>query len=258
MAKICSARMTCSCTEPGEWPARQPVRVRSCGSAHEPAAAVEVRKRGPCPVCVRTVKIHDVFRAHIMCTTRITTNGRLLAKAPSHSDRTYARLRRGLAPRRRGRTVAATRHAPERRLVRFSRCVSRRVAHIPRKNARATQATDTHGSAACQGAQISSLALLNFSSSWQVPHDCGQRESIEAGFFSHSPLCAQSGHATSLSAHTVCQSNRQRGMSERSAAHAHARARKGNSGRQGAGGLRRSPRRRRRSWGSRASRRPGC
>ena len=34
-------------------------------------------------------------------------------------------------------------------------------------------------------------------------HTCGQSESIDAGFFSHSPLAAQSGHAVSLSAHTV-------------------------------------------------------
>ena len=255
MAKICSARMTCSCTEPGEWPARQPVRVRSCGSAqpHEPrlrcANVVRVQS-----VCVQSK--FTMFFARI-CVQHASQqmDGCSRKRRPTQTGPTLGYV--GLAPVRAAAVArgGATRHAPERRLVRFSRCVRRRV---PRKNARATQATDTHGSAACQGAQISSLALLNFSSSWQVPHDCGQRESIEAGFFSHSPLCAQSGHATSLSAHTVCQSNRQRGMSERSAAHAHARARKGNSGRQGAGGLRRSPRRRRRSWGSRASRRPGC
>ena len=53
--------------------------------------------------------------------------------------------------------------------------------------------------------QISSLALANFSSSWHVPHACGQRASIDAGFFSHSPLAAQSGHAVSLSVQTVAQ-----------------------------------------------------
>ena len=51
--------------------------------------------------------------------------------------------------------------------------------------------------------QISSLGLPKRSSSWQVPHDCGHNDSIDAGFFSHSPLAAQSGQAVSLSAHTV-------------------------------------------------------
>lgn len=39
--------------------------------------------------------------------------------------------------------------------------------------------------------------------SWQVPHDCGQSDSIDAGFFSHSPLLAQSRQAGSLSVHTT-------------------------------------------------------
>ena len=51
--------------------------------------------------------------------------------------------------------------------------------------------------------QISSLGLPKRSSSWQVPHDCGHNDNIDAGFFSHSPLAAQSGQAVSLSAHTV-------------------------------------------------------
>ena len=36
-----------------------------------------------------------------------------------------------------------------------------------------------------------------------MPHDCGQSGSIEPGFLVHSPLVAQLGHASSLSAHTV-------------------------------------------------------
>mmetsp|Transcript_5823 Transcript_5823/g.12718 ORF Transcript_5823/g.12718 Transcript_5823/m.12718 type:complete len:210 (+) Transcript_5823:678-1307(+) len=61
--------------------------------------------------------------------------------------------------------------------------------------------------------ETQSSSLPKFSSSWQIPHDCGQSVSIDAGFFSHSPSTAQDAHDSSLSKHTAEHSSQVLGQS---------------------------------------------